>query len=136
MPTLRETLNELAASFASDVVDAIRGASLDDLLTEGGGGRPAAAQRPAPPAAPRGVTRAAVPALSGRLPRRSATDVATALESVVRLLRVHKAGLRAEQIRAELKMRPNEMPRVLKEGLAKKVLKSRGAKRATTYSLA
>jgi hypothetical protein len=31
-------------------------------------------------------------------------------------------------------MQPKEMPRVLKEGLVKKALKSKGQKRSTTYS--
>jgi hypothetical protein len=31
-------------------------------------------------------------------------------------------------------MESKEMPRVLKEGLAKKVLKSKGQKRSTTYT--
>lgn len=43
---------------------------------------------------------------------------------------------RAEQIRAALKMESKEMPRVLKEGLAKKKLKAKGQKRATTYTAA
>ena len=42
-------------------------------------------------------------------------------------------GLRAEEIRAALKLDRRELPRVLHEGLAKKKLRSRGAKRATTY---
>jgi Fic family protein len=52
---------------------------------------------------------------------------------VVALVKGKKDGLRAEQIRAALKMQSKEMPRVLKEGLAKKKLKSKGQKRATTY---
>ena len=47
-----------------------------------------------------------------------------------------KDGLRAEQIRAALKMQNKEMRRVLQEGLAKKKLKSKGQKRATTCSAA
>ena len=49
------------------------------------------------------------------------------------LVKGKKDGLRAEQIRATLKMQSKEMPRVLKEGLAKKKLKTKGQKRATTY---
>ena len=47
--------------------------------------------------------------------------------------RVASLGLRAEQIRAALKMQSKEMPRVLQEGLAKEKLKSKGQKRATMY---
>jgi hypothetical protein len=38
MQTLGSTLRDLADSFASSVVQAIRGASLDELLVEAGGG--------------------------------------------------------------------------------------------------
>jgi len=41
---------------------------------------------------------------------------------VVALVKTKKDGLRAEQIRAALKMQSKEMPRVLHEGLAKKRL--------------
>jgi hypothetical protein len=70
---------------------------------------------------------------NGRLARRSPEDIAAALGQVVGLLKKNKAGLRAEQIRTELKMQAKEMPRVLKEGLTTKALKSKGQKRATTY---
>lgn len=45
----------------------------------------------------------------------------------------NKEGLRAEQIRATLGMEPKEMPRILKEGISTKKLKTKGQKRATTY---
>jgi hypothetical protein len=70
----------------------------------------------------------------GRLPRRSPAQIAKALAQVVALVKTKKAGLRSEQIRAALHMQPKEMPRVLKEGLTKKVLKSKGQKRSTTYT--
>jgi uncharacterized Zn finger protein len=69
----------------------------------------------------------------GRLSRRTTEEVATAIDRVVALLRDTKGGLRAEQIRAALNMDPRELPRVLGEGLATKVLKKQGQKRATTY---
>jgi hypothetical protein len=67
------------------------------------------------------------------LPRRSAEDIAQILDQVVSLVRSHKEGLRAEQIRSELGMQAKEMPRVLKEGLVRRKLRSKGQKRATTY---
>jgi hypothetical protein len=71
---------------------------------------------------------------TGRLPRRSPEEIAKALEQVVALLATHPGGLRAEQIRAELGMDVREMPRVLQAGVAHKMLKSKGEKRATTYT--
>jgi len=87
-----------------------------------------------PKAADRGEARVARASRSiGRLKRRSAEDIADALGSVVALLKKNKTGLRAEQIREQLAMQAKEMPRVLKEGLAKRSLRSKGRKRATTY---
>jgi len=125
-------------------------------LTAGGGGQPdplavpATGKAKAPtrktaarraPAAKQAATAktsttAKKPAKPGRLPRRSPAEIAKALAKVVALVKSDTGGLRAEQIRERLGMTPNEMPRVLKEGLAKKVLKSKGAKRSTTYTAA
>jgi hypothetical protein len=134
MSTLKSRLDLLASTFAAEVVRAIQSSSLDELLGDVGGGRRGpgrtngsvvAASAPALPRA-----RATKP---GRLPRRSADDIAEALDKVVALVKKHKQGLRAEQIRTQLRMQAKEMPRILKEGIAKKALKSRGQKRATTY---
>jgi hypothetical protein len=128
MPSvLRSRLASLAESFASAVLDAVRSTPLEGLLFETGG-RPSSG-RPQTPAAPKRMPRST----RGRLKRRSATDIAKALGEIVALVKGHKDGLRAEQIRAQLHMQPKEMPRVLAEGLAKKKLKKKGQKRATTY---
>jgi hypothetical protein len=135
MPSrLRSNLAVLAQSFANAVLAAIRGASLEELLAESGGGVRRGPGRPR-----RSGTTSAAPSSrrsSGRLARRSPEQIAKALDQVVALVKGKKDGLRAEQIRAALKMESKEMPRVLKEGLAKKKLKARGQKRATTYSAA
>jgi hypothetical protein len=134
--SLRSNLTGLASHFAAAVLDAIRGANLEELLDDSVGttrrrpGRPPKAKAaPSSPAPPR--TRK-----SGRLARRSPEQIAKALDRVVALVKAKKGGLRAEQIRAALKMQSKEMPRVLQEGLAKKKLKSKGQKRATTYTAA
>jgi hypothetical protein len=128
MPTLRSALSDLAANFASDILDVIRRSSLQELLGESG-------RRPRDSAEP-SVARAAGATKSGRLPRRSAEEIASALDKVVGLVKKHKDGLRAEEIRITLGMQAKEIPRVLKEGLATKKLKCKGQKRATTYSAA
>ncbi len=133
MSSLKSRLDSLASTFATDVVRAIQSASLEELLGEVGGarrgpGRPNGATAAAATPRPRAAGRR-----GGRLPRRSADDIAKTLDRVVGLVKRHKSGLRAEQIRSELHMQAKEMPRVLKEGLSKRVLKSKGQKRATTY---
>jgi hypothetical protein len=133
MPTLRTQLDALAANFANAIVDAIRSASLHELVgpQARGGAQPA---RPA--AAP--VASRAVPApkttRGGRLKRRSSEDISHVLDQIVGLLKKNKDGLRAEQIRTELDLQAKELPRVLKEGLGAKRLKKAGQKRATVYS--
>ena len=146
MPNLHSQLNDLATSFANSVFDAIKGASLEQLLGDGGGivgrDRPARTDGPRAFASARLARKAVVQASAapthkagskGRLPRRSAEDIAKLLAQVAALVNKHKDGLRAEEIRANLGMQAKEMPRILKEGIAKKVLKTKGQKRATTY---
>jgi hypothetical protein len=119
-------LDALADSFASEILRIIRSASLEDLLGPASG-MPRGARQKGAGAGPAGSRK------TGRLPRRSAADIGRALDQVVALVKKQKAGMRAEQIRVALKMQSKEMPRVLKEGVAKKKLKSKGQKRATTY---
>ena len=123
MPTLRSTLNDLAANLASQIIDLLRGTSLDELRGERG-------RRPG-----RAPARSVRTEKSGRLRRRSAKEIAAALDEIVGLVRKHKDGMRAEEIRKALKLDLREMPRVLKEGLATKKLKAKGRKRATTYTV-
>ena len=125
-------LSTLTSSFASDVLDAIKGASLADLRTANGSrvGRAPAAKTKAPTEPPSAAKR---PRAGGRLARRSPEDIAGALDKITALVRKHKDGLRAEEIRASLGMQSKEMPRVLSEGLTKRKLKKKGEKRATTY---
>jgi hypothetical protein len=130
MPTLRSQLDSLAAAFASAVVDAIRGASLHELVGSEGRGAPVA--RPTASPAPKAI--AAKTTRSGRLKRRSSEDIGQVLDQVVALVKKNKDGLRAEQIRTELDLQAKELPRVLKEGLRSKRLRKAGQKRATVYS--
>jgi Fic family protein len=127
MSNLHSQLASLASSFANAVLEAIRGASLEDLLSESRA--PSKARREQS----NGTPKPARARSSARLKRRSPEDIAGALDKVVALVKKNKNGLRAEQIRDQLGMQAKEMPRVLKEGLSKKQLKSRGQKRATTY---
>ena len=135
MSTLRSTLADLTASLTDAIVAAVRSASLDELLGDNGGsgGRATGGgAMPGNPPRPR-ATNAVKSAESGRLPRRSADDIAAMLGQVVDAVKKHKEGMRAEQIREALGLQTKEMPRVLKAGLASKKLKSKGQKRATTY---
>src|SRR3954453_10586593 len=109
--SLRNRLNDLASSFSASVLDAIRGASLEELLSEStgaaprGGGSRASARAQAPagrPVAP------AVRKRGGRLARRSADDIGQAIDNIVALLAQHPGGLRAEEIRQNLGIEAKE----------------------------
>jgi hypothetical protein len=134
--SLKSRLSDLASSFADEVIAALQGASLHELIgSEAGGsssnGRQSRIASRPPAAAPSSQPKAA--RTPGRLPRRSPDEIAKALDRMVSLLKKHKDGLRAEEIRANLGMEPKEMPRILKEGVSTKKLSSKGQKRATTY---
>jgi hypothetical protein len=136
MSALKNRFEHLAASFASEVLRAIQGTSLENLLDEvrngargttPGAGRPAFSSAPSPPSVPRDTR-------GGRLQRRSADDIARMLDRIVGLLKQNKrAGLRAEQIKSQLNMQAKELPRPLAEGLKARKLRKTGAKRATVY---
>jgi hypothetical protein len=131
MSNLHSRLNDLATSFADAVLAAIRTASLDELT---GGRTTANGRRASAVASGGGAQRDTLKKASGRLPRRSAEDIARTLELVVAAVKKNKdQGMRAEEIRKELQLDVREVPRVLKEGIAKKRLRSKGQKRATTY---
>jgi hypothetical protein len=128
--TLRSQLDAIAADFARQVLSIVQGASLHELAGhggtpqrrgDGGGGQPDTLSAPKR----RGK--------GGRLPRRSAEEIAKSLDKIVLLVKTHKEGMRAEELRSKLGMEPKEMPRILKEGIARKKLTTKGQKRATTY---
>ena len=137
MPSLNSQLETLAHSFVNDVIAAIRGSSLQELLVPGVGKPAARTSRLATAGGDGGMPDPiSVPVKkgkAGRLKRRSAEEITALLGKIVLLVKTHKDGMRAEEIRAKLGLESKEMPRILKEGLAKKKLSTKGQKRATTY---
>jgi hypothetical protein len=126
---LQNRISARAASFVDSVLSAVKSSSLEELVGGSGSGA-----RGARTGAARSASLASAPSRpDGRLRRRSAEDIAKVLEVVVSLLGSRKNGLRAEQIRAELNLQAKELPRILKEGLARKKIRAVGQKRATTY---
>jgi hypothetical protein len=143
--SLQRRLGDLALAFSESVLEAIRGASLEELF----GGSSAAHRAPAAPVRPRKAAaprapvgvRDASPVLAagskgrrgGRLSRRSPSDIERVVSEIVSLLGEHPEGLRAEQIRRHLGLVAKELPRPLKEGVDSGKLGKSGQKRATTY---
>jgi hypothetical protein len=124
---LEKTIAELAAKFAGGVLHAIRGASLEEILSS-------KAHEPAPRKAVRkapGRARAAR-APSARV-RRTAEDIGEMVERVVVALKAAPEGLRAEQLRERLNVAREELPKPIIAALASKRVTKKGQKRATTY---
>jgi hypothetical protein len=140
MPTLKSQIQALATTFAVEVVAAIRGASLQEILAEGGGGIPVPfgrARRAARPAKALGGSvssgKTAKQGKGGRLARRSASDIAQVTGLIVAKLKEHKGGLRSEQLQKLLKLSKKEIVRPLGMALDGKKITKKGQKRSTTY---
>jgi hypothetical protein len=132
--SLRDTIQQLAAEFASGVLGAIRGSSLEDILAEAGGRR--GPGRPRKSSTLLGEFPAGGRSGKGdRLGRRSATDLARVVDQITELLSRNPKGLRAEQIRVELGLSAKEIPRPIAKALGSKRIAKSGQKRATTYFL-
>jgi hypothetical protein len=127
--TLRDRLNDLASMFASRVLEAIRGSSLEELLLQASPNGGQSVAKSFARARASGGARFG----DGRLPRRSAHAIADVVEQIAALLRQHPGGLRAEQIREQLGLEAKELPRPLKEGLDTGRFSKAGQKRSTTY---
>jgi hypothetical protein len=127
MSNLRQTIQDHAAHFAEAVVQALRGASLEELMSITGGR--------AVPRSVLGRGSATAGARGGRLGRRSPEDIHRTLGQIVAVLAQHPEGLRAEQLKAALQLDKRELPRPLAEGLGAGTLRKEGNKRATTYFL-
>jgi hypothetical protein len=137
MSTLNASIQSLADAFATKVLAAIRGASLEEIL---GQGEPRGATRRGPgrprtSATPRGAAPGRVARGTGgrRRVRRSASDIAAVAERIVTFVAKHNKGVRGEQIRKELGIAKNAWMKPLGMALASKKLRKTGKKRATTY---
>ena len=142
VPTFRTRIQKAADLFVESICEIVSTATLEDItesaLAKAVEGPIRAAVRtrvakpmPAPKAAPK-----ALPAKAGaRLKRRSPEEIEALVKSISGLLK-KKGPMRAEHIRSELGMQSKELPKLLKQGLKDKLLKSKGERRATEYTAA
>ena len=123
--SLQTTINELASRFAHDLLAAIRGTSLDEIIAETHGtthvkrGRRAA-----------GFVATSRP---GKRVRRTEADLKKLTDKIVALVASKKAGINAEGIKAALKVERKELPRPLAMALSAKKIRKSGKRRATLY---
>jgi hypothetical protein len=135
MSTLRASIESLASQFATGVLAAIRGSSLEEILSAGsptrrGPGRPrksvssvGAASAPAPSRRARG----------GKRLRRSAKDITAAAGQIAAHVAKHPRGIRGEQVRKDLGIAKNHWMKPLGMALGAKKIRKTGEKRATLY---
>lgn len=148
---MHDVLLTAAQEVVSDFTDGLAEASLGEIVQVRDGTKPkrrapkrggkkakkpakraAKKAKKAKKAARKGAKKPATKA--GRLPRRSAADIARVGGRIVKLLKKNPEGLRSEQIRAALKLEAREMPRVLRETVAaNRIAILSGSKRSTTY---
>ena len=132
--SLKNRISVLAEEFSAGVLAAIRSASLEEILSESGAPKraaaPSASSNGAAEPTRRGPGR---PRKSGRLARRSPEQIAQVVESVVGALKKNKNGMRSEQLQKLLKLDKKEISGPLNEALAGKKITKKGQRRATTY---
>ncbi len=134
MSTLHNAINSLASDFAHQLLAALRGASLEEIISETsvghaprrGPGRPRAAHT-ADGVSHRGKRK------PRRLARRSTADIAKTVEKIVAIVKANKKGINAEGIKAALKVDRRELPKPLAMALKSKKIRKKGHKRATKY---
>lgn len=134
MSNLRSTIDRLASQFAGSIIEALRGASLDELMEVAGSRGAARRGRGGVAAAAAGAELGARRrGRGGRLGRRTPDDIARMIDGIVDLLAKNPNGMRAEQIREALDVEAKELPRPLADAVASGRLTKTGQKRATTY---
>jgi hypothetical protein len=136
--TLKTKIHALADTFATEVLAAIRAASLEEILD--GGSSSGGAVRRGPGRPPKAAAAAAAPGAApkakrgrGRPARRSAADIAPVIARIVAKLKEHKSGLRSEQLQKVLHLSKREIVRPIADALAAKKITKKGEKRSTTY---
>jgi hypothetical protein len=136
MSKLRSTIESLSSQFAASIIEALRGASIEELFAVahgGGGGARRGRGRPAGAASAPMTTAPRRRGKGGRLARRTADDIGQMVDAIVDLLGKTPNGLRAEQIRSALGVESKELPRPLAEAVSAGKITKQGQKRATTY---
>jgi hypothetical protein len=130
MTTLNATINELASNLAHDLLRALRGASLEQIVAETAAGH----ARRGPGRPPKANAQTSVRTKnSGKRVRRSADDLAKTVGKIAAALKGHKSGLRSEQLQKVLHLPKREITGPIALALKSKKITKRGQRRATTY---
>src|SRR5439155_14372731 len=110
--TLKQTISELADNFAKGILQAIRGASLEEILGESGRKGPVR-ETQATGAAGAASSTPKRRGRPGRLARRSSEDIEKVVKMVIEALSSAAAGMRSEELQKALKVFKQEITRPL-----------------------
>lgn len=124
---LQSRIEAVASKFAAELVEIMKQASLQELMSFGN------VEPPRQERTPRSVQAYVSEAPA---PKKGWVNVEDLSKQVVRLLRNADSGMRTEDIRTSLNADKAALGKVLKAGLEDKTFKRKGEKRATTYFLA
>lgn len=137
---LRRLLERLAEAFAYGLVDAVAGATFDDVtrLVDSADGPGKASVSPPRASRPTQLSLPLVADSAGtdepvRRRRTEAPPRADVLASIVAHLRTLPAGGRAEELRRDLGLDKPTFIRAINDGLATEEIRKTGRLRATTY---
>lgn len=132
MSALRRAIADLAEQFASQVLAALRTASIFDVAALSGGEK--TSRGPGRPRKTAAAPAAEAPARGRRgRKRRTSADLDALGGRIAELVRNTPSGMRAEAIRDALGVARKELPRVITQLLANGSLSKKGQRRATTY---
>ena len=130
--SLKNTIELMAGAFADELLRALRGASLDELL---------AASDVRSSASPRGAKAAAAAVTSatarrpraGRWVRRSPQQIASVMASLVGALKGVKDGMTSEELQKAISVDKKTIVRPIAVALNANAIRKTGQKRATRY---
>ena len=128
--TLHATINELASNFAHDLLRALRGASLEEIISETSGHGARLARGGGGPIPFR--------AKKGKRIRRSPEQLQKVAEQIVAIVKAHPKGINAEAIKAKMGIKSGNVgakvfTKPLGVALASKKITKRGNRRSTMY---
>jgi hypothetical protein len=126
--SVRALAAEIAEQLAEQLIQLVRTSSMEDVF-----GTEAVRASAAPSASVSARAVSAGRGGRGKRGRRSAVDTGATLTAIAGLLAKSPEGLRAEQIRAALKIDKPTVTKALTAGLESKKLRKKGEKRATKY---
>jgi hypothetical protein len=127
-------IRSMIDSFVNNLTQAIRAATVESAVQALQSSGPVIRRGPGRPAGSLNVTRSAPSArMGGKRIRRSADQIESMKSEVLSFVKKNE-GARAEEIRKALGLSPVQTGDTLRRLMGEKAIKSKGQKRATTYS--